>query len=101
MFWDTKKNSDWPAGSRERIATDHMHVPSPMIGQYKLDSLTNWIRDTGMCAEELCTIRNPNISRDLSPLRIQVQEPISLLRRRLSLIIRSPGVSTVVLIVLV
>ena len=41
------KKSDWPAGSRQRIATDHVRVPSPMIGQCTLDLRVNLIRDTG------------------------------------------------------
>ena len=41
------KNSEWPAGSWQRIATDHVDVQSPMIGQYKLDLWVNSIRDTG------------------------------------------------------
>ena len=48
-----RKNSDWPTGSRQRIATDHVRVPSPMIGQYKLDSRTNSICDTGQLYVEL------------------------------------------------
>ena len=36
-----------PAGSRQRIITDHVRVPIPMIGQYKLDLWVNSIRDTG------------------------------------------------------
>ena len=34
--------------SHARIATDHGRVPSPMIGQYKLDLWVNTIRDTGI-----------------------------------------------------
>ena len=49
------KNSDWPAGSRQRIAADHVRVPSPMIGQYNLDSPTNSIRDTGQQLVEVST----------------------------------------------
>ena len=35
------------AGSRQRIAPDHVRVPSPMIGKYTLDLRVNSIRDTG------------------------------------------------------
>ena len=38
---------DRDTGSRKRIATQHLRVPSPMIGQYTLDSSVNLTRDTG------------------------------------------------------
>ena len=41
------KNSHWTAGSRQSFATQHLRVPSPVIGQYTHDSSLNSIRDTG------------------------------------------------------
>ena len=44
---DTNEKLRLTAGSRQRIATNHVRVPSPMIGQYTLDLRVNSIRDTG------------------------------------------------------
>ena len=45
---DTDEKLRLTCGSRQRIATDHVRVPSPMIGQYTLDLRVNSIRDTGV-----------------------------------------------------
>ena len=44
---DTKEKLRLTWGSQQRVDSDHVRVPSPMIGQYTLDSRTNSIRDTG------------------------------------------------------
>ena len=44
---DTKEKLRLTCGVTQRIATDHVRVPSPMIGQYILDLRVNSIRDTG------------------------------------------------------
>ena len=44
---DTNEKLRLTCGSLQRIATDHVRVPSPMIGQYTLDLRVNSIRDTG------------------------------------------------------
>ena len=42
-------------GHCSAIATDHVRVPSPMIGQYTLDLRVNSIRDTGIWVRSQAT----------------------------------------------
>ena len=53
---DTNEKLRLTCRSLHRIATDHLRVPSPMIGQYTLDLRVNSIRDTGTTYKDIYTI---------------------------------------------
>ena len=50
--------------ARQRIATDHVRAPSPMIGQYKLDLWVNSSRDSSTNSTSLGSIRHAVIVRE-------------------------------------
>ena len=54
---DTNEKLRLTCGVTQRIATDHVRVPSPMIGQYTLDLRVNSIRDSGALERSNTTSR--------------------------------------------